>query len=382
MSKEQLPRGIAMSPHGYRVRMSINGQQFHVGYYQTLALAKLAQEEAWRQKILGTFIPATERHRRAREARAAAKVRKLTVEGWSEQWLENLRKEDPPKSQGTITSYESVIRAHIVPAIGNKPLVEVTEDDITDLINGSGSRGVAYNVASVTRNLFNAAVRDQAGGLQVSPMSARVVKPRPGARGDADVPTLEEVRLLAAAMPPSEALAVELAAWCQPRLGEVLGLQRRDLLDLDSNPRLRIDRQFSSKSKPPAYAPPKDDSHRTVSIPASLVPKIKKHLKAHVGPNPVSPLFPSSTDKTRPMSHTAFRNRWDKAREKVRPELDFHALRHFGLTMFAQTGATTEEILRRGGHRDADVGQRYQHASMERDRELTKKLNAAIKGDK
>ena len=118
-----------------------------------------------------------------------------------------------------------------------------------------------------------------------------------------------------------------------------------------------------------------------MSIPAALVRKIKQHLDDYVGPDPVSPLFPSSTDKTRPMSHSAFRRRWDKARMRVRPGLDFHALRHFGLTQFAQAGATPAEAMRRGGHRDPEVAQRYQHASLERDRELTKKLNAAIKGN-
>ena len=55
--------------------MSIDGVQYHVGYYETLSLAKLAKEEATRQKILGTFVPATERRRRARETREAEKVR-------------------------------------------------------------------------------------------------------------------------------------------------------------------------------------------------------------------------------------------------------------------------------------------------------------------
>ena len=75
MSRSELPRGIVRVRGQYRVRMSIDGVQYHVGYYETLSLAKLAKEEATRQKILGTFVPATERRRRARETREAEKVR-------------------------------------------------------------------------------------------------------------------------------------------------------------------------------------------------------------------------------------------------------------------------------------------------------------------
>ena len=379
MAKRKLPRGIAMSPYGYRVRMSIDGVQYHVGYYPTLSLAKLAQEEAWRQKILGTFIPARERHRRAKEAREAAKVRKLTVAEWSETWLEGLRNEQPPRSPGTLTSYESTLRAHILPALGDKALAEVTEQDITTLLEGTPSEAVAYNVASVTRNLLNAAVKDKAGELAVSPMTARVIKPKASVRGDEDIPTREEVKRLALAMPPNVSLAVPLAAWCQTRLGEVLGLQRRDFKGLDTDaPTLDIVRQFASKSSPPAYAPPKDDSARTVSIPRALVPKIQAHLDTYVGPDPTSPVFPSAQDQSHPMSHTSFRNKWNRARASVRPGLDFHALRHLGLTVFAQSGATQEEIMRRGGHRDPSVAQRYQHSSLERDRQLTDRMNEGI----
>lgn len=41
--------------------------------------------------------------------------------------------------------------------------------------------------------------------------------------------SIAEVDALAAAMPDPWRIAVELAAWCHLRLGEVLGLERRDV---------------------------------------------------------------------------------------------------------------------------------------------------------
>lgn len=46
--------------------------------------------------------------------------------------------------------------------------------------------------------------------------------------------------------------------------------------------------------------------------------------------------------------------------------------------MYAQQGANLAELLHRGGHTDVSVALRYQHATAERDRALTKRLAAAF----
>ena len=56
----------------------------------------------------------------------------------------------------------------------------------------------------------------------------------------------------------------------------------------------------------------------------------------------------------------------------------FHDLRHPGLTIFAQLGATPAELLHRGGHRDVDVALRYQHATRERDAALTSRMDSHV----
>ncbi len=56
-----------------------------------------------------------------------------------------------------------------------------------------------------------------------------------------------------------------------------------------------------------------------------------------------------------------------------------HDLRHTGLTIFAQQGATLAELLHRGGHSDVDVALRYQHATRERDEALTERMDAHVR---
>jgi integrase len=230
--------------------------------------------------------------------------------------------------------------------------------------------------------MLNAAVAAEVGGLTKSPLEIRLGNAGNRRRSDDEVPTLVEVNKLIAAMPPELQLAVKLAAWCQLRMGEVLGLQRQDFRNLDKSGKatLHIARQWLSKASPPAYGPPKDGSERTVAIPRKLAQDASRHLEKFVGDEPHSPVFPSPKDKTRPISHNAFASRWNAARDKVRPGTNFHTLRHFGLSMYAQAGATTTEVMRRGGHKDIDAAMRYQHSNLERDRQLAAKLNLLIEG--
>jgi hypothetical protein len=44
-----------------------------------------------------------------------------------------------------------------------------------------------------------------------------------------------------------------------------------------------------------------------------------------------------------------------------------HDLRHFAATTFASTGASTKEIMSRGGWKSVAMVVRYEHASEERD---------------
>lgn len=378
--KRKLPVGITYreATDRYRVRVTYEGKQYEYGAYDGLELAKAALQQARLEIITRTFIPPRVRTQMRKERQAFEEAQQITLRDWSEQWLADLEASD--RSPATLASYRSTLNAHILPALGDKNLVEITEDEVTDLVTrataGGRKPGAGKNAAVTLRAMLNAAIEQGVGGLESNPVpTLAVTASRP--RDDSELPTLAEVKALTEAMGPKFDLAVDLAAFCQLRLGEVLGLQRRDVLDLDTAPRLRIERQWQSKGAP-AYTPPKDESYRTIAIPAHMVPRLKEHLDLYVAGAPEAPLFASPHDPMRPFSHSAFTRRWQAARKTIRPDLEFHALRHFGLTLFAQQGATVEEIMRRGGHRDPEVAQRYQHSSLERDRELTARMNAVL----
>lgn len=89
-------------------------------------------------------------------------------------------------------------------------------------------------------------------------------------------------------------------------------------------------------------------------------------------------MLASPRDQNAPISQSGFDRHWRAARDEVKPGLRFHDLRHLGLTAFARAGATSAELVERGGHKSISVAARYPHASRERDRALTDCLDDLI----
>jgi integrase len=59
----------------------------------------------------------------------------------------------------------------------------------------------------------------------------------------------------------------------------------------------------------------------------------------------------------------------------------FHDLRHFSLTMAAVAGASTKELMRRGGHSTPAAALRYQHATENRDKVIADAMGELLKAD-
>lgn len=401
MSKKKLPRGISMEDGLYRVRIFADGVQHSLGRYQSLTDAEAVLTIARSQVILGTFVPPAERRRKIKAIREKERKEAITLKQWASVWLEALSGDEDargqtgyrgnPRSVGTIRSYRSTLEAHVFPRIGDMILKEVTPDHVEAVVDAATRQGKKHtpgagrNVARTLRAMFNAAIAADAGGVEVNPVDPNLLKVEKttgkGLSGRTATP--EQIRELTTLMPPHLALAIPLAAWCALRQGELLGLQRGDFiaLDIDGETRVKVQRQWHSKLSPPGYAPPKAGSERTIHVPASVVNMVREHLAKYVPDKATAPLFPSPQSPDRPMGQSALDRYWRAARDKVKPGLRFHDLRHTGLTFYAQQGATLRDLMERGGHTDVNSAMTYQQAVAERDRRLTAKLDEAISGE-
>ncbi len=190
---------------------------------------------------------------------------------------------------------------------------------------------------------------------------------------DRRIPDVNQVTALTQSMPEQYRAAVIVAAWGTLRRGEVLGLERRDA-DLVAGA-VRVERtlhEFHDGSLD--LGPTKNCDPRKVFVPSSAMAALEEHLRRFVGPQSDAP----TGEHLRPSN---FWVTWEAARRRAGLRwVRFHDLRHFAATMFATTGASTKELMSRGGWKSVAMVVRYEHASDERDALLAQELNRHAEG--
>lgn len=140
---------------------------------------------------------------------------------------------------------------------------------------------------------------------------------------------------------------MQLAFWGHLRLGELVALRAADL-DLRVGT-VSITRQVVETDIGPQEGPPKAGSHRAVHLPPQGLEALEAHLDVRGPVKPLDHLLtrPDGSILRAHHVHTA----WSTARKRLgMPGVHLHDLRHAGLTLAAQSGATLAEVMRRAGH--------------------------------
>ena len=170
---------------------------------------------------------------------------------------------------------------------------------------------------------------------------------------------------------------VELAFWGHLRLGELVALRIEDV-DLDAGT-VSVKRQVVETDAGPEESPPKVGSQRTVYLPAQGVEALDEHLRIRGSNAPTDHLFARPDDSMLRAHHV--HAAWSTARKRASlPGAHLHDLRHAGLTLAAQSGATLAEVMRRAGHSSARAAMIYQHAAERRDAEVAARLGRLAAG--
>lgn len=272
----------------------------------------------------------------------------------------------------TIELYRSLLDKKILPELGTTTLAQLTPSKVRAWHAGiakthPSTAAKAYRLLSA---VMATAVADEL--IVRSPCRVRGAGvERPAERPIASV---AEVEAMAEAMPERLAMVVVLAAWCQLRRGEVLGLRRRDVdllhgvLVIEQAVQYFVDGSI-------VFGPPKTAAgRRRVAVPPHVREQLGMHLKRFVDESAEALVF--SGVKGGPIRPFALQRAWNVARTSIgRPELHLHDLRHSGATWAATTGASTKELMARLGHASPRAALIYQHASGERDRVLAEALS-------
>lgn len=298
---------------------------------------------------------------------------KITLRAYSAKWLG--RRTD--LAERTIELYQWLLDRHILPVLGGLPIAKAAPSAVRDwhaaiAADHPTTAAKAYRLLS---SIMRTAVADELITRNPCAVKGAAVE-RPAER---PVASVAEVEALAAAMPEHLRITVLLAAWCQLRRAEVLGLRRKDVNLLKGTLSIEVTRTMTMAGNHVIKDPKTEAGRRTVAVPPNVLPTLSTHLSSkYVSPDPDAPVVVGT--KRGPVTVGVLGAAWDKARKAVgRTDLRFHDLRHSGLTWSAATGATVAELMRRAGHASPQAALRYQHATEDRDRALADALAGLAK---
>jgi integrase len=309
------------------------------------------------------------------------RIRPVTFAEFAEEWL--LRpspKTGRDRAPRTVEEYRKDLDLRILPTLGSKPLAAITPAMVQrwyDGLDASKPTQRAHAYTLVTSIFVDAVAREI---VDANPCRIRGASSAKRATRT-DLPTPEQVQLLADAMPSEKyAVMVLAAAWCGLRFGELAELRRRDVaLDAEGAPiTLKVRRAVSRVKGAQIVGDPKSAAGvRNVSIPPHVRPRLAAYLDTL--PKATDSLIFPATRTRGHMSPGSLHKVFDARADALGLDtLRFHDLRHFAGTQAAIVGATTAEVMARLGHSTTTAAMRYQHAAAGRDEEIAAALSNVV----
>jgi integrase len=392
----KLPSGRWQASYGDpdgRTAMSRNGNAVLVRHAAPNTFDAKRDAEAW--LVDESRLISRGEWRSPDERRAARLAAPLTFGEYAESWLLNRKVKGQHLADRTREHYRSLLDVYILPTFQDVALEAITPESVDRwyelaAVGKDTTRAHAYSLlrtilgTAVDRRLITQAnpARVRGGG---STVRARKIKPA----------TLDELETISATVPERHRLMILLGAWCALRFGELAELRRNDI-DVKAGV-IHVRRGVvRTKDGYKVKRPKSDAGVRDVAIPPHLLPAVREHLLQHAAPGREGLLFPgvggqhlspsafygraSTVDKDGEINRQGY-GYYEARRVAGRPDLNFHALRHTGATLAAQTGATLAELMNRLGHSTPAAALRYQHAAADRDQEIARRLSEIAGAD-
>jgi Phage integrase, N-terminal SAM-like domain len=177
------------------------------------------------------------------------KAGEISFTVYAEKWIAQ-----HPGSPRTRALYESVLRNHISPAIGDTPLRRITREQARDLLLETMPKTVGASVVNTARTLISAVLSEAARSERILSNPATGMRLPPGrSAAEFTSPTRKQLDVLAAGMRPDWSLTIWLMRGCELRIGEAC----RALFAAASVPLREAGRpEGRSPAAPPQARPP------------------------------------------------------------------------------------------------------------------------------
>lgn len=273
----------------------------------------------------------------------------ISVAEWAAEWEAS----NPAKRPSSLARDEVILRLHILPGLGPRPLAAITPVDVQRLVNTWAKKSAPRTVRrqyDVLRALMHAAV--EADRLVKTPCRGIKLPVRP----DLDRPTITPAQLaaLARAVGPDYELMVWLGAVLGLRWGECAGLRigRIDFL----NRQLTVAEQATRIAHGRiTFGPPKSNAgRRSMSVPADLIGVLAGHLATRglSAADEDALVFVSPEGDVIDYAHWRQRVWLPAANAAGVKGLTFHDLRRANATALVAEGVDVKTAQVRLGHAD------------------------------
>lgn len=295
---------------------------------------------------------------------------KVKLADFADEWL---TQQKPRLRPTTCALYESYLRWHIKPRLGNRRLASITVDDvatlITDMQQGvrfrerdgqlvrcSGKSYAAWTIRGVlvvlSRVLGRAA---RVGLINTNPVHRLEKEERPKTT-PREFPSLDSASIgrLVTATPTRYRTLVAVSVLTGIRQGEALGLRWQDI---DTKERLlRVRVQLGRDGR--LCEPKTQAAKREVPIPPTLARMLAEHRRQAFARGLAKPTdFVFASETGGPLNHrNIVRRGLEKAIENAQlPRLTWHDLRHVAASALIAQGASVSYVSRILGHSSPSI---------------------------
>lgn len=310
------------------------------------------------------------------KAESAQRGRGMLFAEFAEQWISTrTNRHGDHLRPRTASEYRRLVAGPLKPFADSR-LTAITPEGVRgwySALVAAGTKTQAARAYELLKSILTTAVAD--GRLKVNPCQIRGAASASTGKKVLP-PTAAELQAILDNITPRYRAAVILAAWAGVRYGELTELRVKDLERVGDVYVVNVARAVThvtgqgfilGETKSEAGV-------RTIVLPPHVSDIVATHLSEYVSRFPESLLFPA-VDGVTHLSQTSFYKHWDRARRAAkRPDMPWHALRHYGATRAALAGATLKELQTRLGHSTVAAAMRYQHTAG-RDEELARRMS-------
>ena len=316
-----------------------------------------------------------------------------TVEQWCHEWLWSYKRNSV--KQKTFDQYETILRTHIIPDIGDIRLADLKTMHIQRIINKMHDSGLSHRTIEVMKIVMHAALKQaQRNKLVSENVCENVVLPRKQPKHIRVLNEDEQIKLIAALKDNYIGRGLLFALYTGMRRGEVLALKWSDY---DKNEktisitkalsRVRTYNKDGNKTMLTVTTPKTDTSIRTVPLIDKAVELLAEHKHKQerymelVGDYYTDNDLIFSSSRGDYLDPGNFNRKLNKTVKKIGiAQISPHALRHSFATRGLEAEVSLKAMQELLGHSSITVtGDIYTHILKEQKRKEISKLNDVFK---